>query len=172
MSGSRLRWIRYLALISFMISLAGSAVAQAGASRELGMRSHAAPAPPRIQFLTPIDFPRESGCAGSPLGDSRAVLAWGSPFTVMKINGAVRRLTLGKESEFPKAGRRRGDRLRQEWRAGSILVILDLVLASVCPPDDDRCDGSTWVGDLTVRARHGAEAESRKTIRIQIECGC
>ena len=154
-----------------MVFLAGSAAAQTGTSREPAMRSRAVPEPPRIQFLAPSEFPREVGCAGFPVGDSRSVLAWGSTFIVVKINGAVLRLTPGKVSEFPKAGERRGHRIRQEWTSGPILVILDLILTSDCPRDE-QCEGSTWNGDLTAGIRTGAEAEPQKTIRIQIECGC
>jgi hypothetical protein len=134
--------------------------------------SLAASAPPRIQFLAPGDVPREFGCEGSTADGSGYVLAWSSTSVVMKIDGAVRRLTPGKGSEFPKPGSLRGDRFHQEWISVPVFVILDLVLTSVCPPDDDRCDGSSWEGDLTAQIRNGVGAGSRKTIRIQIECGC
>ena len=145
-------------LIAVMVFLVGSAAAQG--------------APPRIQFLAPGDVPREFGCAGTPADGSGYVLAWSSTLIVVKIDGVVRRFTPGKTSEFPKPGALRGDRFRQEWISGPVLVILDLVLTRACPPDDDRCDGSSWEGDLTAQIRNGAGAESRKTIRIQIECGC
>jgi hypothetical protein len=134
--------------------------------------SLAASAPPRIQFLAPGDVPREFGCAGTAADGSGYVLAWSSTFVVVKIDGAVRRLTPAKASEFPKADMHRGDRIRQEWISGPVFVILDLLLTRVCPPDDDRCDGSSWEGDLTAQIRNGVGAGSRKTIRIQIECGC
>ena len=128
-------------------------------------------APPRIQFLAPDEFPLDAGCAGLPVGDSRVVLACGSEFAAVKIDGAVLRLTPSEGSEFPGAGERRGDRIRQKWTSGVVSVLLDLVLESDCPPDEE-CDGSVRSGDLTVKVGNGAGAAAQKTIRIQIDCGC
>ena len=146
-------------LIAVMVFLAVSA------------SSLAASAPPRIQFLVPDEFPLDAGCAGLPVGDSRVVLAWGSEFAAVKIDGTVLRLTPSEGSEFSGAGERRGDRIRQKWTSGLVSVLLDLVLESDCPPDEE-CDGSVRSGDLTVRVGNGAGAAAQKTIRIQIECGC
>ena len=144
-------------MIPVIVFLVGSAAAQGS--------------PPRIQFLVPDEFPLDAGCAGLPVGDSRVVLAWGSEFAAVKIDGTVLRLTPSEGSEFPGAGERRGDRIRQKWTSGLVSVLLDLVLESDCPPDEE-CDGSVRSGDLTVRVGNGAGAAAQKTIRIQIDCGC
>src|SRR6266540_3531450 len=124
----------------------------------------------RIQILKPSEFPKEIGCVGSPIGSSEPVLAWGSQFVVVKINGRVLRLTPGKASSVRRSDQRRGDRIREEWTSDPILVILDLIATSDCRPDQ-QCDGSSWEGDFTAQVT-GAKRETRKTIRIQIECGC
>jgi hypothetical protein len=118
----------------------------------------------RIQYLAPGDLEREFGCVGVPVGGSDAVMGWSYALVVMKIDGVVLRFVPENPAGFPRGGDRPGDRMRQQWISGSVSVLLDLVRTGG--------DESHWEGDLTVRARSGSKAESSKTLRIRIECGC
>jgi hypothetical protein len=123
-----------------------------------------ASAPPRIQFLEPGEIENEFGCVGAPVGSSDAVLGWSSALVVMKIDGALLRFEPQKTSQFQTGDERPGDRIRQEWRSGSISAFFDLVRTGR--------EESHWEGDLTVRTRNGTEVGSPKAIRIRIDCGC
>jgi hypothetical protein len=102
----------------------------------------------------------------------QGLFAWASRlFIVVKVDGRVERLNLEAttESHAQRGSWRNGDRIRQRFSSERIAALLDLTLTKECLEEEGCKDGTTYEGDLAIQVRGTGQ---RKTIRIEVYCGC
>ena len=124
-----------------------------------------------IGYVSGVDIDG-SGCDFQLVGETRRSRRYifyendsdGVPY--MNIDGRNVRLKLVGSSEPYRRSERKGERFSRRYASGDVKVHMDIVVTSVCAPNDEQCEFTGYKATVTV-----SKGSRKQTVEAVGGCG-